>query len=390
MKILKAFEEPFRFTGRYLFLVGGRGSGKTHFAVQKTIVRCLTENNSNHLVVRKTNPALRKSIWKSFFRYLHNNPEIDFEPRYTDQTIIINRNEIVFSGLDDPDKVKSIDGINAGVVMEECSDFTRDDFDALDAILRGKIRTYSQIIGMLNPDRKTTFVYKDFVETEKSDSLVHVSNVYDNLYMPESYRKVLENINDPEKRKSWLLGEWADTGDLVFTHYRIVNDIIVDKAKFTFIAGADWGFVDPSVFLLIGVYDSSVYVIDELYERQMQTTEFCNRINELLAEYGLRGFDAFPDCAEPDRNEILANVTGLNVIDIKKDKLGEIAIVKEHNLFVSSQCVETIKEIQSYSWKKDRDGNTIDKPCDGGDHCMDALEYAVAGYFRNGSQFIVM
>ncbi len=383
LEVLNTFREPLLFQGRYLFCVGGRGSGKTFFAVQKTIMRCLTESRTNHLVVRKTNTALRKSIWKSFHAFLRKS-DLQYRVKWMDQTIIINGNEIIFMGLDDPDKIKSIEGINGSVVMEECLELSRQDFDALDAILRGPVGTYAQMIGMLNPDRKTSFVYTDFVERETPGAMVHTSTVADNVYMPEGYTKVLQSIQDPEKRKSWLFGQWASFGGLILKNLAIRDfDIQSVLQKGTVIAGVDWGYNDPSVFLLISIYDNEIYIIDEIYIRQTDTDVFCGMARELVAGYGIPEgrVVVYPENAETDRNVLLERLTDFDVRKIRKDKAGELSTLREHRVYIHTQCTETIKEAQSWQYACNKDGQQLDVPRAGCDHTMDALCYAVHNHF---------
>ena len=42
-----------------------------------------------------------------------------------------------------------------------------------------------------------------------------------------------------------------------------------------------------------------------------------------------------------------------------------------------------IKELQSYTWVKDREGNTINKPIDAFNHCIDAARYAITSQLKN-------
>jgi len=46
-------------------------------------------------------------------------------------------------------------------------------------------------------------------------------------------------------------------------------------------------------------------------------------------------------------------------------------------------CPETVKEIQSYKWREDKDGNIFDEPVEFNDHSMAALRYSIDRYRRH-------
>ena len=44
---------------------------------------------------------------------------------------------------------------------------------------------------------------------------------------------------------------------------------------------------------------------------------------------------------------------------------------------MDESCTETIKELSTYKYKEDKDGNVIAKPVDANNHLLDALRYAL-------------
>ena len=50
---------------------------------------------------------------------------------------------------------------------------------------------------------------------------------------------------------------------------------------------------------------------------------------------------------------------------------------------VTAESANGIKELRSYSWKKDKDGNVIDDPVKFNDHFCDAIRYGSYSAFRN-------
>jgi PBSX family phage terminase large subunit len=80
-----------------------------------------------------------------------------------------NGNRIVFAGLDDVEKLKSINGIT-GIWIEEASEVENEDVDQLNLRLRGKMPYYKQIILSFNPISMGNFLRaKFFTDPPRSD-----------------------------------------------------------------------------------------------------------------------------------------------------------------------------------------------------------------------------
>ena len=60
-----------------------------------------------------------------------------------------------------------------------------------------------------------------------------------------------------------------------------------------------------------------------------------------------------------------------------------INLINQNDIYVTSTSKNLIKELQSYSWMKDREGNTINKPIDAFNHCIDAARYAITSQLSN-------
>ena len=100
-------------TSRYLVLYGGAGSGKSVFVGQKIVYRMLTESNHKFLVARKVEATIRESARAEIIGAI-KSMGVDSLFRYSDaptgeMTIsCVNGNKIIFRGLDNKEKLKSI------------------------------------------------------------------------------------------------------------------------------------------------------------------------------------------------------------------------------------------------------------------------------------------
>ena len=117
---------------RYLVLKGGGGSGKSIFAGRKVLERCVTEPGSRWLVCRKVAKTLRESCFKQLIGQLSEYyPDAGWKANRGDMLIsFANGSEIIFAGLDDVEKLKSIYDIT-GIWVEEASEITEADFNAI-------------------------------------------------------------------------------------------------------------------------------------------------------------------------------------------------------------------------------------------------------------------
>jgi len=368
----------FNDTNRYLVLYGGAGSGKSVFAVQKILVRLLTEKPHRFLVVRKVAKTLRYSVFSLFQDIISQwNLTPLFKTNKSDMTITcLNGNQIIFAGLDDVEKLKSIAGIT-GIWIEEASELEQKDFQQLDLRLRGPTKHYKQIILTFNPISALHWLKKVFFDFQKDNATVVKSTYLDNKFIDPEYAKVLENLKNQDAMyyKIYALGEWGVLGNLIYTNY-VIEDISLDENRYSSIYyGLDFGYNDPSALLKVAFKDNEIYVLDEIYERHLTNTqliELCkNKVN--------KRYMITADSAEPDRIEEFKKA-GFRIQACTKGKDSVnfgIDWIKRHKIHIHPSCINSIKEIQTYKYREDKDGNVLDEPVDMNNHAMDALRYAL-------------
>ena len=107
----ETFLPLFDDTSRYLVLKGGGGSGKSIFAGRKILERAVYEGNHRFLVCRKVGRTLRHSCFQQLLGELREYyPDLKYKANQTEMRITFpeSQSEILFSGLDDVEKLKSI------------------------------------------------------------------------------------------------------------------------------------------------------------------------------------------------------------------------------------------------------------------------------------------
>lgn len=212
---------------RYLVLMGGGGSGKSVFTAQKIIVRMLTEKKHRILVLRKVAKTLRESVFMELKNAISRwGLEKLFKiPKGTSSDLhitCINGNEILFAGLDDVEKLKSISGITS-VWMEEASECTPEDFRQLDIRLRGKTLNYKQMMITFNPIDINHWLKREFFDHRKPNATVLHSTYKDNRFLDSEAIMVLEAFQetDPYFYQVYALGEWGVLGKTIFNAQKV-------------------------------------------------------------------------------------------------------------------------------------------------------------------------
>ena len=174
MKISKVYKDFFIDKSRYSILYGGAGSGKSYVACQKILTRVLNEKNQRILIVRKVARTLRESVF-SLFKMLINDENLKniFKINLSNMVITntINNNELIFFGLDDVEKLKSIAGISS-IWIEEATELKKEDLDQLDLRLRNPDVNYMQIIITFNPVSATHWIKKIFFDSLLKDTFI--------------------------------------------------------------------------------------------------------------------------------------------------------------------------------------------------------------------------
>ncbi len=206
---------------RYLVLMGGAGSGKSIFAGRKILERVTTEKGHRILVCRKVARTLRESCFAQLCGQLNQYyPRVKWSSNKGDLVINIEStdSQIIFAGLDDPEKLKSIYRITS-IWIEEASELDEADFLELDRRLRDKSDYYQQIIISFNPISIMHWLKKRFFDHESPDVVTHKSTYKDNRFLSEANRRVLEAYKetDPYHYQVYCLGEWGVTGKTVFS-----------------------------------------------------------------------------------------------------------------------------------------------------------------------------
>lgn len=368
---------------RYLLLYGGAGAGKSHFACQKILYRIMNEEGHRFLIIRKVARTLRQSVFQLFLDYISKwELTQEFKINRTEMTITFegNGNTILFAGVDDPEKLKSIEGIT-GIWIEEAFELYLEDFQELDRRLRGIFHVYMQIILTYNPILKTNWTYSRFfsdVTKKDLEDITKLRTTYkDNIFIKNdlAYKKLLESYKG-NMRTVFTLGKYGMLENAIYTNWEMIDDDKFPDDKG--VLGLDFGFINPNCLLdiVVDMERKEIYVDELVYKRHQIIPELSQEMNQL----GLNDYKIIADSEAPEKIEELKR-DGFPYIEGsikgKGSVLAGIDYVQQFKIYITRRSVNVKKEIESYQRRKDRDGNVTEMPEEGLDHAMSCIRYVL-------------
>lgn len=376
---------------RTQILFGGSSSGKSNFEAHRFLLDCL--KGRNILALRKLNKSIRRSLWNEFVKAIYEFELTQyFEQSLSDYTLTckLNNKQIIMSGIDDPEKIKSItpkDGVFTDVWLEEATEFEYKDYKQLRKRLRGASKFPKRIHLTFNPILQDHWIFNEFFKgwtntRQRQDfefGYIMKTTYKDNKFLSPDDIYELENETDPYYRDVYTNGNWGVLGHLVFKNFKVEEIPDEDKKCFDRLKiGLDFGFTNDPTAIPVTYYHKptkTIYVFDELYETGLTNDVIAERIHQM----GISNQVITADSAE---NKSIAEIKRLGVPNIKPAKKGKDSIqfgiqwLKQQTIIIDAKCLNTALEFKKYHYKEDANGNPTNVPVDKDNHIIDALRYA--------------
>lgn len=370
---------------------GGSSSGKSVFLAQRAVSDCL--QGRNYLIIRNTASTLRTSTFNEIRKVINSgDPELAalFSVNKSEMTITCaNGHQILFKGLDDAEKIKSVTpekGVITDIWVEEATECAEDDIRQLEKRLRGYSDKSKRLILSFNPILKTHWIFKryfaGFHDTDtlkQTDDLLILKTTYkDNAFLEPDDIARLESEKDPYWYEVYTLGNWGVLGDVIFTNWR-VEDLTHQAKHFDNIRnGLDFGYgPDPAAFTRIH-YDakrSRLYIFQEINGHELTNQDLAGLIRPVMGRYER----VVCDSAEPKSIAEL-QLLRINAVGAQKGPDSVhfgIQWLKRQEVIIDRKCQNTINEFQMYQWKKNRSGEVLPVPVDRDNHHIDSIRYAL-------------
>jgi phage terminase large subunit len=370
---------------------GGAGSSKSHSLAQLIFgVKFLGEENKKILILRKTLPALRLSVYLLMQQI---REEMGMSDDVIEEKVNFNwyydNNMIHFGSLDDPEKVKSTEWNY--IWMEEATEFTFEDFKTLLLRLRAPSTdgNRNQLFLSFNPIDEFHWIKDKMLRDPTWNCAEFVSTYRDNPFLPDEYKERLEALQHQDPT-SWLIyaeGIWGKLENLIYKNWEIVSSMPSYSQVDHVVYGLDFGFNAPTALTeqRIDVKAKKVWERELMYATKLTNEDLIGKLDVLIPRE-CRKYTIYADNAEPDRIEEIKRA-GWKIKPSLKNITAGIDTVKRFTYYILEDSINLIKEKRAYSWRKDRNGNILDEPVDFLNHLMDAERYALYTHLRSGNQF---
>ncbi|MFB4387152.1 PBSX family phage terminase large subunit [Bacillus sp. BR_10] len=396
----------FDWDQKFQFLVGGYGSSKSYHIALKLILKLLDEKRTA-LVIREVYDTHRDSTF-SLFEEIVNDLGLDHVIQCRTSPLMLkfhNGSRIIFKGLDMPAKLKSINNISI-IWIEECSEVKYEGFKELLGRLRHPTLQLHMILST-NPVGQDNWTYRHFFKDDQNnrfildderlykertiainDTYYHHSTAEDNLFLPVSYIKQLDELKeyDPDLYRIARKGHFGIKGIRVLPQFEVQphEDVMLAISNINrplLRAGMDFGFVDSYnavVRLAVDHEKKYLYIYWEYYDR--------GKTDDVTVE-DLKEFVETKELIKADNEQktiAYFRKMGYNMVAAHKFQGSRLQYTKKIKRFkkiiCSDSCKNTIYELQPLTYKIDKRGNIIEDEFQIDPHTFSAIWYALDDY----------
>ena len=411
-------------------LLGGYGSGKSYHIAFKIIIK-LFEEKRKALVIREVYDTITESCYDLFKEILNDMGLLasdDDRREYKTKVRALkspmefkfpNGSRIIFKGMDKPEKVKSLNGVSI-VWFEECSEIKYEGYKEM----LGRIRTPDvsmHFILSCNPVGKENWVYRHFfvsLDEEGNENVIlddeelyekrtlihngvyyHHSLMDDNPFLPDAYRKRLEEIKtyDYPLYRVARWGRFGPNGTRVLPQFTVAQNSkkFVEAVKALGPAnqyfGFDFGFEESYnavISMSVDLKKGILYIWDEIYMNHVTDDKFAN-IDEMLTlkdrlnQYKAQGYNKMIIADNEDPKAITYyRQNGYQIRACRNkfagSRLSNTRKIKRFKKIVCSpKCKNTIRELKDLTYLKKPNGDTVYDEFNIDPHSFSAIWYAL-------------
>lgn len=412
----EVWDDPHRFK----VICAGRRSGKSTLAQLITFTWAQAEVGY-YYIISPTYKQAKSIHWNELKKIIPtyaisktNETELSFT--------LTNGSVIELKGAENPDALRGvklrglvIDEIasirNWGWLWSEVLRPTLTDFTS-PAIFISTPKGYNHFFELFNQGQSLEGDYKSWRFTS-----------YDNPYIPKNE---IDNAKKELTEDTFAQEYMADfrkfTG-LVYKEFQRETHVIEPfeiPEEWAIYRGVDFGSTNPTVCLWVAEdNDSNLFVVDEHYETgktidyhtgRINSSRFSPRVQQTfgdpsgaqwITEFSQRGVYITPANKETGQSKDGWVRYGIEKISeairtYPGHVVGRVETADRDKgspkLFVFSECINTIREFETYRWKEKsvtqaQDLNEPDAPEKANDHAMDALRYVVCSKQKIDSKY---
>lgn len=414
---------------RYVFLVGGSSSGKSHATAQALTNKSLFDGDSS-LIMKKEAVDLDDSIYSDFKGWGEALNGLTKSFTFVKHRIDIAKAKLRFRGLDNAERIKGVSKFKR-IYWDEMTAFYYPDFKQIRKRMRGV--KGQQFWGSWNPIGSNHWIKTEVLDREEWTDLPTElpGNKYSRLYTKgsvkeNSYKRInatgdmlliktthrdnywvvgnpfnksygyydkhtlkdyaRDKIYNPVDYDIYCNGEWGILSDrLIFKHWSVI-DKVPDGVKLKSY-GIDFGF-NPDPTAMVAVYIEAatkedarpkMYIDEVIYEQDLVNIDTGDELKPSV-EKRLKEFEGFdmskPICSENEGKSIAElRLKGFNIYKARKGP-GSISAgikrMKTYDIYITKRSKNIIKEYENYQHRVDKNDNILPEPIDDFNHCFHA------------------
>jgi len=375
--VTTAIKKLSKLKKRKKIIQGGTSAGKTFGIIPLLIDKAIRESNTEVSIVSESIPHLRRGALKDFLKIMI------MTNRYRDNQFnksmlkykFLNGSYIEFFSIESADKLR---GARRHVLyVNEANNIPFDAYNQL------AIRTSGDIWIDFNPT--SSFWAHTEIKNNKDSDFLKLTYL-DNEALPDTIVKDIEKAKYKAHKSNYWKNWWnvyglGEIGSLEGACIKDWSEMVLPKEARLLCYGMDFGYTnDPSTLIALYKYNNA-YIFDEvIYQKGLLNSQISN----LLKTYEVKEL-VYADSAEPKSIAELSSY-GHMILPVKKGKdsiVYGINLINQNEIYITPRSSNLIHELQNYVWLKDREGNTLNKPLDAFNHCIDAMRYALTSQLEN-------
>jgi len=367
------FSKLLKADTRLVISQGGTSSSKTYSTLQLLYLIAYKKQGTHISIVSETLPHLKRGAMRDFFKIIKQDNLYNEKYHNKTQNIYNIGNSIIeFFPADSGEKVRG--ARRDYLFINECDNITFETFNQLE------VRTKHQIYLDYNPSHEF-WVHENLMRPEVDYTFIK-STYRDNPYLDANIIKSIESrkFTDPQWWRVFGEGELGYSESIIFNHWKQTKTIPDGNVAY----GLDFGYNHPTALVKVTENDNKFYAEQLIFESHLTNQQLIEKLKQLNIN---RNAEIFADYSRPEQiREIY--LAGFNIKDANKDVKKGIDSVKSKELYIHENSIDLIKELRTYSWKKDRNEKLIDEPVKINDDLCDALRYCIHTWKETEKQFI--
>lgn len=378
--VFEANKQAYLARKRYISNQGSSRSSKSYSIMQLLTQIGQRENNTSISVVSPSLPHLKRGAMRDFLGIMGDG--VDAFGRVNGQGLY---------RIDDHNKTDNIYNFGKGSYMEffgaenegkvrgpgrKILFINEANLISFELFTQLALRTTGTIFIDYNPADLNSWVYE--IAKRNNSRFIHSTYLNNKGNLPKHQIEEIEYLREADANlwRVYGLGLKGASSETIYTSWMIVKQMpdILDSESY----GLDFGYNHPSVLMRVGVKDNKCYADEMLYESGLTPSQLAVKLVELGMN---KGQVIWCDHSRPDAIREL-RLAGIDAREAKKDVEDGILTVKSRPLYFTERSTNTIKEVKSYKWKKNKDGVVLDEPVKFLDDAMDALRYAIFSVYQ--------